>query len=333
MILKKLKTTLVPHIEGVDISENYLALFTGQRAVVLNRKLEIIHDIRNLKYIYDGRISPDEKRLLLTGTGSNIMLYSFENEDIYDKITLRKPYNGNISGRAIWSRDGEKIFVLPMNVETTTNIVRIFEADNLKKHKDIDILNYLMYDIIHIENDQYAVLAYKRETECYYIILFDSQKTKIMQLSRFDNRMIQDVNYDYVTELFELDGWSEIIYVEKNSKASLKPTIPNELTVRENIRKITDDVNKSNYYFEYLKEVNLLEKTLIDGLKKITLSKNGKYIFVVTNMELIVLSTEKREILQKEKIDLSAKGFQEFDDGVLIATSKEQLFMYKLVEE
>ena len=103
--------------------------------------------------------------------------------------------------------------------------------------------------------------------------------------------------------------------------------------MNKNIRKITDDVNKSNYYFEYLKEVNLLEKTLIDGLKKITLSKNGKYIFVVTNMELIVLSTEKREILQKEKIDLSVKGFQEFDDGVLIATSKEQLFMDKLVEE
>ena len=47
--------------------------------------------------------------------------------------------------------------------------------------------------------------------------------------------------------------------------------------------------------------------------------------------ELYRIELDKK--LQKEKIDLSVKGFQEFDDGVLIATSKEQLFMYKLVEE
>lgn len=332
MKLKKLKSTIIPHIEGVDLSENYLALFTGQRAVVLNRNLEIIHDIRKLKYVYDGKISPNEKSLLLTGTGNNLSLYSLEHSEIYDKATLRKPYNGNLGGKGIWSNDGRKVYVIAQNTETITNIVRVYNSDDLTEFNDINIGEYIIYDICRDEKaGQYCVLAYEREGS-YYIIPFESLTEKRYEFSRQTDLIFSKINFDPITDLFEISCWSRLIYIDRASEISPSSTLPPEAVIKENLKYVVDEKLNTESVYDLLKEKCIAEKLVCDGLKKITLSKNEKYIFVVSNMEILVISAESKNILCKGKIDLDVIGFQEFENETLVIASREELLLYKLDE-
>ena len=332
MKLKKLKSTIIPHIEGVDLSENYLALFTGQRAVVLNRNLEIIHDIRKLSYVYDGKISPDEKSLLLTGTGNNLFLYSLENSEIYDKATLRKPYNGNLDGRGIWSNDGSKVYVLAQNSETITNIIRVYNSKNLKEFEEINVGEYILYDICRDEKTgQYYVLAYERQGS-YYIIPFEALTEKRCEFSKQNDMIFSKIKFDPITDLFEINSWSRIFYVDRSSNVLPSPTLPPENVIKENLKYIVDEKLNTESVYDLLKAKGIIEKLVCDGLNKITLSKNEKYIFVVSNMEILVISAETKNILCEGKIDLDVSGFQEFEDETLVIVSREELLLYKLVE-
>lgn len=333
--LKVIKKKLAPHIEGTSLSCRYLALFTGSSAYLFNRKLERITKIKKLSYVYDGSISPDEKHLLLIGSKNEFMIYSLESLELELKYKVPKPYNAGLRGIGGWSFDGKSILVMPSKENSPRNTLRLYCAKDLNIYNDYRENTYMFLDYTLINHlKMYAILAFDLLTRFYFVLIHDGiNLCKVIRVKVSGEKYnFSHINYDFCLNCFELSEWGSIIRIDYNGEAIDERKNSDECDFKKFVFEVNNSNDEGIEIWNIIEKFDLgkfLSRVMIEGIFKIVPSINKKFLFVVTNMNIWVISTESGEVICKAKTDFDITGFQEFDDETFVVTSKYDVVIYR----
>lgn len=173
------------NVKDLFFSKNYIVACTGRKAIIMDKKLNVINEIGNLYYVYKADISCDEKWLLLISTSNIFYLVSLEDMSI-TKYTVKAPYSENLEGKGCFSFDGKYIYIIATkdtkrDTQRFVSVIRRYSVDDMSSYIEVDYNiqenneEYLLHSITPVkELNKYLIRGVKVYSDS--VMFFDGEK-------------------------------------------------------------------------------------------------------------------------------------------------------------
>lgn len=312
--LNQIKTPNLRYSERLLISEHYAVSLTSRRAVIMDRQFNLLHEIKNLDYVYNGEISSDEKWLLLVSNGNHFHLYSLKSFQLVTKQHLTGIYNFNLEGMGCFSFDGMNVLIPITNHQTLTSVLRMYEIDDFSKFRDYHLNDqYQIHSIQPIaKHSKYLMEAFDRASKKNALILFDGENYSAYR----DNDkkiLLHDILHDRMTYFEMLDtkvinreGELIVVHSDDNGNLSLEGTDQEvSLSMNKDLNRITAMCKSSYHPFYYLG----------------------------TDAGLIIYDPSNNEILFKKKNRFGILEIQELRNDLISVVTFDQELLYEVIVE
>lgn len=314
------------------VSKKFICLFTGNRVVILDRKLNYIHEVKNLKYAYTGYVSPDESKLLIVSIRNGFYVLSLTDYTLR-KCTVGGSYKGNLEGRGCWNMEGGAVYIPVQNRESMKSTLRKYYVDKDFEFEDLLIEKYW---IVHVSLcnslKKYLIVGMDRRTGDQCLIWYDENDFKEYKIESFDDAIIHvEVNeHDETISIF--GAWENVrcdftgkkvgtfatLPLEPPKKSSKSLTDPSlEVKVRELIKEVVTNLQDSDF-------------DLNDRLNIAVFSSDLKYIYIGTTTYLIIADANSGTILKSKRIEYGVERISEIEDHIILVSSWTGVKVFKI---
>ena len=338
MKLQQIKCKHLNRTQDIFVSPSYIIACTGRRAIILNRQYQLLHTIEKLDYVYDGEVSPDEKKLLLVSTGNKFYVVDLETYEM-ERVTVRSPYNEGIEGRGCWSFDGKSIFILAMSSKTMNSVLRQYFVDNLKEYKEYFPDEFYLNDLQKMYcYNKYMLIRYNRKNKKNYFITFDGKSMEEILIEKSKNMSIFRSDFDEVTGNFTICSGECCWKYTPEGKMIEKIEHPSPKT-----KKISFSDTFNGIFGEGSDEAKMMKKVSFalgledieceDHINKYGTSKCGKYDFFATGSGFYVVDSQTKEVLAEVLVDNGFDNFEQLEsDVVAVASPYNGVKLYRILE-
>lgn len=276
----------------IATSKNIL-LLTGSSVVIFDRCFNFLKKISNLKYVYQGYVSPDEKYILLVSNLNRVHILSLENLTLVESYTVRKPYAGNLEGRACWC--SKNSFLLPIQNDTTMlSMLRKVTLFPDITSKDVFPERFLIIYIKYIESKNCSlILGLDRASHNWNIICFDDKDEYTIHPILNFNEAVLGVEVLSDSNLILLTGESKIHCCDFNG-------IPSKLS--------------GNY------PIDIVEMFGEFPMFCKTSKHNSEIAYLGLHNALIFWNSKYKKAINSYHFEFGARDIEEIDDILLVST-------------
>ena len=315
-------------MKSFTVSDEHIVLYSGPRAVILNRSFEFLGEIKDLKYVYKGSISPDGKKLLLLPEGGYFYVVSLEDLSV-TKINLKRKYTGDIMGTGCWSPDSRYVFIQSMDE---------FFVSRLLKY---DVTDDFSFEVMPVTDKQIGHISYVKSMEKYLIVymnifdhLFRFMWTDFVDSAAF---LLQDFD-DVVmsVKINEDDRTIDAIGVSKVCKydfaGNLKPGVNIPLDTytfnfSDAFKGIPVDTDIIKQFSDF---VGLEGLPMTERIDCLTFSKDKSLIFAGTMLKLLIFDAKDLKVLKKINYEFGVRSVCELEDNILMVETLSGVKLLKL---
>ena len=328
MKVSKIKCPYFNHTKSFTVSDNHIILYSGTRAVVLNKSFELICEIKDLKFVYNGSISPDGKRLLLLAEGSYFYVVSLEDYSL-TKINLKRKYFGDINGIGCWSSDSRYVFIQSLDEYCFSRILKY------------DVLDNYSFDVMSVTDKQVRHISYVKDMEKYLIVYMnmfdhlwrfmwtDFNESESFLLKDF-NDMIASIQVDEDSHTVNVNGFANSYNYD--FEGNLNPIIEIPLdTFTLNFSDAFKNISVDKDFISQLCDFLGLEGVPIsEGIDWLSFSKDKDMIFVGTMLKLLILDAKSLKVLKKINYEFGVRSVCELEDNLLMVETFSGVKLLKL---
>jgi hypothetical protein len=339
--IKKVKIPLFSNIKGITSSEKFIVTFTGRRANIFNKNLELLYTIDDLYYVYNGYISPDESKILLVSTGNKFYIYSLNTFECLQKYSLKGRLNYNLEGQAAWDFNGENFLINASDKNTLTSCILYFTPNSLLPVKQIEFSNYRFLYLRKVDklNKHLLVGSNLEDDHKHYLVFIDEniQNLEEYVIENFDD-FITDVEYNQILN-------SIIVYGDNNSilcncKGEYIKPIEVKDIVRDNSKFLTDwlcemKLNKTDTLsildklFDFFEIDNL---SSYENINKIVWSENFDLIYVATSHRFLIYDRKTEDIVFSKEVQFGVQDILEVCKDKVILSTWGKTLIYKILQ-
>ena len=172
MILNEIKKEL-RHSKNLTLTSRYIILYNGSSVVIYDYEFVCQKKILNLKYVYNGYVSPDETKLLLVSNKNRYYLVSLENFSVLKTCSIKSPHNGNLEGNACWNSN-DSFFLPVQNDISMLSTFRKYNCDSSDSFEDfLAELFWIKYVTFVAKNDSYLIIGLNRNDDVWNVVWMD----------------------------------------------------------------------------------------------------------------------------------------------------------------
>lgn len=307
MRLQQIKCPFASRAKGIVTSQKYVIFLTGRRAIIADKKLNILKEIENLFYVYRGSVSPDETKLLLISSG--MVFYIVDLNDFSTKRYLvRGKYATNLEGLGCWSFDSNGVYIVVDKLDRKPTELRLYTLDVSENKTIVKLFDQYMPCYMKPVKSlgKYLFIFYERGDYISNTIFvwFDGQN--------FTEYLVEDGHVDDVIASVDvLEDEQAIIINGYISNGKYDYT-------GKRLDYISTDSNINGIYCG-------------EAIQTIKYSADKKYIYVGTSRQLLVINCETGEEKSKP-VEYDLSQIEELDDHIILATMDYSTKVYKVIE-
>jgi len=337
MKLEQVKCKPLGRAKDIHISKSYIIGCTGQKAIIMDKQLNLIHTVEGLEYVYSTEVSPDETKLLLISTGNKfyiVDLHTFEKT----RITVKSPYNHNLEGMGCWSFDGNSVLI-PVQRGTgfINSTLRCYCVHDFSKYEDYLADKYYLNGISKVPgNNTYFLTGYNRkENNRTYLIYFDGTAFREFPLESSVNLISPTATIDMnkgVVTILSIAGCQEYTLEGKAIKTISHPA-PKEKTLHASdvfMHLFDGDAEKQKKLLEMSASLGLENVSAPDYITKHELSSCGRYIYLASESGFYLLNASTGDVLATVPEKYGVQNFEELDPGLIAIATWNGVKLYKL---
>lgn len=298
--------TYLKNCKRLITTEKYFIVLTGRSVLVLTKTFELIKKIDGFKYVYNGKVSPDGTKLLLISNGAEFYMLSLETLDLLWKNRVKEGKYCNLEGKGIWTLDGNAFLLIVFDQKNIKYRIRYYNASDSMKYHDENALSeaHRIHEIISIPSLNAYVLLVQDLLDMQFnlasrplkIIYYKEKLCKEYILS---SQRGLPLGMDYQEHMNKL-----VIYTHDNTfSCDLTGDNIQEITIENKVRK-----NFNNPFAIY---------SMI-RIKQIAMSKNGKYVYVASNMGFDMYDKKNGEVLYSKEYGLGVENFTEVAEDTFV---------------
>lgn len=312
MRLQQIKCPFASHAKGIVTSQKYVIFLTGRRAVIADKKLNILKEIENLFYVYRGSVSPDETKLLLISSGMVFYIVDL-NDFSVKRYAVRGKGTTNLDGRGCWNLNSKEVYI-PLYKLSINNSVK--PKTELRSYFIDDSGNKSIVKLF----DQYMI-SYITPVKSLgkYLLVFHDRRNDI------SNTLFVWYDGQTFTEYLVEDGHVDDVIAS--------------VDVLEDEQAIIVNGYISNGKYDYTgKRLDYISTdSSINGIycgeaiQTIKHSVDKKYIYAGTSRQLLVINCETGEE-QSKPVEYELSQIEELDDHIILATMDYSTKVYKVIE-
>lgn len=333
MKLQRVKCKSLSYAKEIFVSDSYIIACTGKKVNILDKHFNLLQTIEGLDYVYLAEMSPDEKELLLVSNENKFYVVNLET-GVKRKVVVKSPYNYNIEGLGCWSFDGKYIYIVIMNSKDLLSKLRRYNAENLEVYEDFLAEEYVISKIYKTDKkDMYLLLGYSRNDEMEHLLFFDGNNYKEYMLEDTKQQSIYnlDLKEDYLLaytqdecRMYSYDGKILGMLNHPNPK-SKKLSFSEVFDFHELFDGMT--IKALCEKFE-LEDINV-----VDGITKITESKNREFKYISSNSGFYVVDNKTGKCVIEHREEYGVQNFMEFEDGLILINAFGNVKLYRINKE
>ena len=292
MILNEIKKEL-RHSKNLTLTSRYIILYRGASVVIYDYKFVCQKKILNLKYVYNGYVSPDETKLLLVSNTNRYYLISLENFSMLSTHSIKSPYNENLEGIACWSSNDS--FLLPVqNSISMLSTLRKFNCDSSNSFEDFLAESFwIIYVTFVAQKNSYLIIGLDRRKNIWNLIWMDMYGNyTIYRIDDFDEAILH-VNVCFDAEEIILTGESKFYSCDFHG-------VPSDMMKK--------------YHFE-----NIIYHGFPLFLKRS--KNNASIVYLGTTNELVVYDLKHHFTINSYHMEFGARGIEELNDIIFVCSS------------
>lgn len=300
MTLNEIKKEL-GRAKNLTLTSKYIIVYRGASVVIYNHEFVCQKKILNLKYVYNGYVSPDETKLLLVSNTNRYHIISLIDFSVLSTCAIKAPYNGNLEGMACWYSDDS--FLLPVqNPVSMLSTLRKYNCDSSDSFKDYLAESFwIIYVTFVKQKNKYLIIGLDRDENIWNLIWIDTCGNHTnYKINCFDEAILY-VNvccddekiiitgestvyccdfHGFPTDILKPDSFENIIYHgfplcsirSKNNEDIVYVGTTNELVVYD----LKHHLTINSYHMEFgardIKElIDIIFVCSFDGIKPISL--------------------------------------------------------------
>lgn len=302
-------------------SKNYFISCTGKKALIFNKKLQLIKEVEGLYYVYNALISPDESKVLLISNSNYFYILSLESF-IVTKHTIKGKYRGNLEGNGCWNLEGTGVCFCVTEPEEILSSFRMYELDNMNVYKDLICDKYWLKGVSMIPNlKKYLITGLNRNNHKNYLIWYDGIMFKENCINNFDD-VIRRVEYNSSKECCIVYGLEKTIFCSTEGEIIHNFNIDNNEKIMYNSSDIFFNIDdRKQKIIKIISKCLGLEDNYIEHCVNCICFSKEKYIFVGTNKSIFCIDIEIKRIKLKIDIPYGVDQITEFDKDKLIVST------------
>ena len=292
MIPNEIKQKL-RHSKNLTLTSRYIILYNGSSVVIYDYKFVCQKKILNLKYVYNGYVSPDETKLLLVSNENRYYLVSLENFSVLKTCSIKSPHNGNLEGNACW-HSNDSFFLPVQNDVSMLSTLRKYNCDSSDSFEDfLAGLFWITYVTFVAKNDSYLIIGLDRNNDVWNVVWMDKCGNYTSYKIDYFNEAILDVCVCYDDEKIILTGESTIYCCDFHGFPA--------------------DILKNNKF------ENIIYHGFPLFLKRS--KSNDSIAYLGTTNELVVYDLEHNMTIDSYPMEFGARGIEEMNDIIFVCSS------------
>ena len=322
------------NVKGWTYSDKFIVSFTGKRASIFDKNLNLLYTITDLRCVYHGCISEDESKLLLVSNSNNFYVFSLETFELLQKYSLKGRFNYNIEGNGAWNFDNETFLIIATDKFSLCSCVMIFSPNNIAPLKQIEFKNHNFTKILRLNHLKKHLLIGTDHSQYHQncFVFLQNENTEEYILEDFDDLII-DAEYNNVLDKYIIYGSENSMICNEIGKL-IKPI---------EIRNIIG--NTSTFFSNWLNEFNLndeqkyemLQLTLnligsnndvYENINKLLWSKNSNIVFGATNERIFIYDINEKEIVFSKKVPFGVYDLVEISVNKIILQTWNGAIVY-----
>ena len=294
------------------VSPQYLFLFTGKRVIVLDRSGEYVAEIETPSGTYNGILSQDGTRLLITSITKQFAVVDLK--DMTVRQHTIKGYDQIVACGGAWGESGD-YFYIPVQRQPPKRFhiqtLRRYNVEDFNDYTDFLTGHSSFFYIAYEPNIKKLFLIVRSGWYQYSFVWYDGKDFEVFPLPDNINDDFQEItmhteeqiiswySFNGIVESFGYDGKPINNLSKKVSKANI-----------DVLKKFLDKLpmGKDN-------EKMKIECTCI--------SADGKYLYVGAWFEFLVLDIESGEVLARRSIGFDAvDNIVELSEKLVLLSSR-----------
>ena len=340
MKLEKIKCKPLERVKKLCISKSYIIGCTGQKAIILDKQLNLVHTVENLNYVYTAQISPDESKLLLISNGNQFYIVDMQTFDV-KRVTVKAPYNGNLEGRGCWSFDGKSVWIpLQRRTDYINSTLRRYSIENLSDYQNYLEDKYNLDDILKIDAcEKYLLLGYNRkENNKRYFIYFDGVEFQEFPVDLSVTMIAPTTTVDMekgIVTIASIAGCRQFTLEGKFIRTISHPEPKDKmLCFSDAFRNLfAYDPDKQNRIKESSIALGIEDISAPDYINMYETSKCRNYIYLASESGFYVLDMKTGNILAFVPEEYGVKSFVEILPGLLALATWTGTKLYRLYDQ
>ena len=338
MDISKIKASFLSKAQGIILGKKYVVFLTGRRAIITDKQLNVITEIGGLFYVYKGELSPDETKLLLISNGTVFYVVDL-NDFSLKRYAIKGRYVTNLEGIGCWDFNGNNVYILVDMMKKDYTELRSYSVNEGGDKTIVKVFNeYTPVCIKQVKTvNKYLIVFFDRGSEFgrYILMWFDGQTFSEGFLIGDESDDIDAFNVDVIEDEKQIiiSGFMSSGRYDYEGKKIADITIDYQyrkssfMDVFKNID-IIDDQNKKQLS-EMVKNLGLDDMSYKEAIKVFRYSHDKKYLYIGTNMRLIIVDCETGEQLSKN-VDYDVSQIEELDDHVILVSMDYSVKIYKI---
>lgn len=338
MRLERIKCKHLNHAWDITVSDSYIIACTGRRALVLDRKYQLVQSFDGLDYVYAARVSPDEKQLLLISNGNKFYVADLESGQMR-RNTIRAPYNCNLEGYGCWSHDAAALLIPVMNSKTRTCALRRYDADDLTRYQDFLTKEYHLSKIHRLGDGKTYLLTGRDRHEAKLketFLYFDGSSFTCCPLE--DYLVVLDSEVDLHTGVVTLYSTDDCFRYTAEGKKMETLRHPRAKTGKVSFSDVfanmfADQPDAMAEIRNQCEALGLEHVDTKDAITKYAFSACGRFHYVASKSGFYIADARTAEILAHVPEEYGVQNFEWVEPDVIALATWGGVKLYRVIED
>lgn len=329
MKITKIKCPYFNHTKSFTVTDDKIILYSGKRAVILNKSFELLGEITGLNYVYNGKVSPDGKNLLLLSNGNCFYVVSLESMAV-TKITLKRKYSGFIRGIGCWSPDSKYIFIQSVDNYCFSHVLK-YDISNNFSFEDVSPADVQVHHISYVKSMNKYLIVCLGMFDHYWRFLWTDFETKNTYVLEDLDTVFGNLHIDENNRTVNLMGHFDKTYCydfEGNQIESFNIELD---TIRFNFLDVFNNTPVDKDYISKFCELFGMENIEVyESIDCMRLSKDKRLLFIGTMLKLMILDAENFKVLKKINYEYGVRDVCELEDDLILVETYSGVKLLKI---
>ncbi len=335
--VKKLNFPILSRAKSLAISDSYIITFTGKKANIFDKNLNLLYTISDLQYVYHGYISPDESKLLMVSTANIFYVFSLDNFECLKKYSFKGRFNYNLEGHGAWEFDGKTFLINATDKYSLHTCIMYFSLEQEEPIKQIELPKYNFQTVNKIEQMGkflFAGLNYEDEHK-NYLFYFSGDVFEEYPIEKFDD-VILSIEYNNVLDCLIIYGANYSIFCSKEGKF-IKP-IETQKILKKNLLVLNNWLGELKFNKREIEEIidsifDFIGKDNQDSfenINKLIWSNDEQLIYGATSERFFIYDKRAQNVIFSKNIAFGVYDIIQLCNNKLLLATWNGILIYEI---